>query len=118
MSELKPCEPAHDGEYQGRFDAICQHYGIRQSDRYFLQSAIDALEEQDNQPANEPLTLEELRGMDGEPVWIEGGRFWALVSVSGRIVYLTENSGEMVYAEKWMKHMGNIYRRKPEGSAG
>lgn len=69
------------------------------------------------QPGNAPLTLEDLRGMDGWPVWITGGGFWALVKVSGKVVYLTENSGEMVYADKWMKHMGDILRRKPEGGA-
>lgn len=61
-------QPMATDEYQGRFEAICQHYGIGQSDRCFLQDAIYVLEDQDAQPANEPLTLDELRGMDGKPV--------------------------------------------------
>ena len=32
-------------------------------------------------PPNEPLTLEELRGMDGEPVWVEDVRHWALIDI-------------------------------------
>ncbi|MDR1631217.1 MAG: Lar family restriction alleviation protein [Oscillospiraceae bacterium] len=31
------------------------------------------------QPANEPLTLDEIRGMDGEPVWIAEANIWAIV---------------------------------------
>lgn len=38
-------------EDQGRFEAICAHYGIGLSDRYFLQDAIYALDERDS--ANE-----------------------------------------------------------------
>lgn len=66
--------------------------------------------------SNEPLTLDELRKMDGEPVWIAGGRFWALVNThSFGYIALIENSGEIAKAKGWMKHMGAIYRRKPEG---
>lgn len=58
-----------------------------------------------------PLTLDELRHMNGSPVWIASGRFWALVKVVGDEVLLTENSGEIAKAKGWMKHMGSIYRR-------
>lgn len=30
---------------------------------------------------NEPLTLEELRGMDGEPVWVKDVKHWALIDI-------------------------------------
>lgn len=33
-------------------------------------------------PPNEPLTLNQLRKMDGQPVWCEDVEHWALVSVS------------------------------------
>lgn len=33
-------------------------------------------------PPNEPLTLEQLREMDGQPVWCEDVERWAIVSVS------------------------------------
>lgn len=68
-------------------------------------------------PPNEPLTLAELRKMDGEPVWVEKhSRFdcaphWALVHVHrGGNVYLTErNCGQILFV------IGDsVYRRKPE----
>lgn len=70
-------------------------------------------------PPNDPLTLEELREMDGEPVWVvnsptkrEEGFFdeWALVSVRRKnaesvgTIYHFEN-----YGDHWL-----AYRRKPE----
>ena len=32
-------------------------------------------------PQNEPLTLEQLREMDGEPVWVDDKKTWALLQV-------------------------------------
>lgn len=68
-------------------------------------------------PPNDPLTLEELQGMDGCPVWLERHSHfdctphWALVHVhrSGD-VYLTErNCGQILFI------IGDkVYRRKPE----
>ena len=34
-----------------------------------------------NVPTNEPLTLDELREMDGEPVWVDDKKTWALLQV-------------------------------------
>lgn len=36
-----------------------------------LDMAIDALREQEERESRKPLTLDELRQMDGEPVWID-----------------------------------------------
>lgn len=80
-----------------------------------LRMAITALREQEQREKSEPLTLEQLQRMDGEPVWIAAGNFWALVRV-GRVIELIENSGEIVDAEGWIKHMGVIYRYKPGGA--
>lgn len=41
-----------------------------------IDMAIDALD-----PPNEPLTLEQLREMDGEPVWVDDKKTWALLQV-------------------------------------
>lgn len=41
--------------------------GVTSIDVYMMCDEIDALRAQ---PANKPLTLDELRRMDGEPVWI------------------------------------------------
>ena len=66
---------------------------------------------------NEPLTLEELREMDGDPVWVTPGNFWALVRVVDKLVILVASDGERAYAGAWIKLMGPIYRRKPEEGA-
>ena len=71
-------------------------------------------------PPNEPLTLEQLREMDGEPVWIENVKHWALIDI--------EKGGQWagipfaVWAENGANFTYNIegrnlrcYRRPPEG---
>ena len=68
-------------------------------------------------PPNTPLTLEELREMDGEPVWIipmrgSGGfRTWMLVDAEYELC--REAHGEMAVFENcgktWL-----AYRRRPE----
>ena len=70
-------------------------------------------------PPNEPLTLEQLREMDGEPVWVEEVEHWALIDV--------EKGGQWagvpfaVWAENGAKFTYNIegrnlhcYRRPPD----
>lgn len=67
-------------------------------------------------PPNEPLTLEQLRDMDGEPVWVTPLGFWALVIAKpGERVKLICNDGEIVYADKEIELVGPVYRRPPEG---
>ena len=79
------------------------------------EEAINALT-----PPNEPLTLEQLREMDGEPVWVEDVKHWALIDI--------EKGGQWdgvpfaIWAENGMKFTYNIknrglhcYRRPPEG---
>lgn len=69
---------------------------------------------------NEPLTLDELREMDEEPVWVEDVKHWALIDI--------EKGGQWagipfaVWAENGAKFTYNIegrnlhcYRRPPEG---
>lgn len=81
------------------------------------EEAINALT-----PPNEPLTLEQLREMDGEPVWVEDVKHWALIDI--------EKGGQWdgvpfaIWAENGMKFTYNIknrglhcYRRPPEGEA-
>ena len=67
-------------------------------------------------PPNEALTLEELREMDGEPVWVTPTGFWALViSKRGQRVQLMCSDGETVWADKEIELVGPVYRRLPEG---
>lgn len=69
---------------------------------------------------NEPLTLEQLRQMDGRPVWVEEVKHWALIDI--------EKGGQWdgipfaVWAENGAKFTYNVksrglhcYRRPPEG---
>lgn len=73
-------------------------------------------------PPNSPLTLDELREMDGEPVWVVelndypshwGLVYWCLKNKSN-FVYVTGNNGASIYAETFIAAGGKIYRRKPE----
>ena len=67
---------------------------------------------------NEPLPLEQLREMDGEPVWVTPLGFWALVIAKpGKRVQLISNDGETVWADKEIELVGPIYRRPAEGEA-
>lgn len=63
-------------------------------------------------PPDEPLTLEQLREMDGEPVWVEQQAAWGLVEVHKNRVYIIGLDFESGYSLHW-----NIYRRPPEGEA-
>jgi len=72
-------------------------------------------------PLNPPLTLEELREMDGEPVFcrslLTGKEGWAICRIAecGGKWYLAFSGGEQAYGDKdtigenWL-----AYRRKPE----
>lgn len=69
-----------------------------------------------NVPTNDPLTIEQLREMDGEPVWVTPLGFWALVIAKhGERVKLISNDGEIVHADKEIELVGPVYRRPPEG---
>lgn len=72
---------------------------------------------------NEPLTLEQLRKMDGEPVWVEDVKHWALIDI--------EKGGQWdgmpfaVWAENGVTFTYNVksrdlhcYRNPPEGEEG
>lgn len=71
-------------------------------------------------PPNDPLTLEELRKMDGEPVFIiptrGSGGFCTWMLVDTKYDLCREVHGEMAVFENcgktWL-----AYRRKPEGTA-
>lgn len=71
-------------------------------------------------PPNEPLTIEQLREMDGEPVWVEDVKHWAVIDI--------EKGGQWdgvpfaIWAENGANFCYNIegrnlhcYRRPPEG---
>ena len=91
-----------------------------------LKSEILSAAELRARLANEPLTLEELREMDGEPVYLivddqyEPLKMWALIEVveTANCVILTSNLGgrNEYYDNDEMKDDGvTAYRRPPEG---
>lgn len=77
-------------------------------------------------PPNEPLALEELRDMDGEPVYVvisgvDTLKMWALVEVvkDEKCVILTNNLGgrSEYYDDDELKYDGiKVYRHPPEES--
>ena len=76
-----------------------------------LDMAISALRQQEHFREGtkkvEPLTLDEMRQMDGEPVWLvnqNGGR-WVIMSG----VYLWDSRKNADYGKTWL-----AYRQKPE----
>ena len=62
-----------------------------------------------NVPTNEPLTIEELREMDGEPVWFDTIKRWGIVKVCRDGVFVLTKSGEFEVGRC------KYYRRPPEG---
>ena len=70
------------------------------------EDAISALS-----PPNEPLTIEQLREMDGEPVWFDTIKRWGVVKVCRDGVFVLTKSGEFEVGRC------KYYRRPPEGEA-
>lgn len=80
----------------------------------WVEAAMDRLPTL-TQP-NELLTLDQLREMDGEPVWVELYRAWALVEVkqNGSIMFYG-NSFSCPYSRTWKVYRFRPDRRPPEG---
>ena len=82
MSDLKPC-PFCGGEallreryIQGianrkHYRRECRHCKATFADWYRSMKKADEAWNRRAQPANEPLTIEQLKQMDGEPVWVK-----------------------------------------------
>lgn len=69
-------------------------------------------------PPNDPLTLEELREMDGESVWIAEEQRYAFLRVGGDFLCVSRNrlQWDLVAAAQAGETVGGrtFYRRKPE----
>ena len=95
----------HIGEYP--------HIKLREA----LSMAIAALRAQQEAEQNEPLTLAELREMDGEPVYLHGGGEygeWVLVRVEETGIFLRHKNGICAPAQIAFECGIKIYRHKPE----
>ena len=82
-----------------------------------IDMAIDALS-----PPNEPLTLEQLREMDGEPAWWDDGEgsCWGIISVDnagmwGGIPFFRGRWRQVNFKYNIEERKMRIYRRPPDG---
>ena len=104
-NEAPPCyQPDGDGCayqcYDGQDEPIakCKECPLCYSDK-----------QRHHTPPNEPLTLEQLREMDGEPVWFDTIKRWGIVKVCRDGVFVLTKSGEFEVGRC------KYYRRPPEG---
>ena len=64
---------------------------------------------------NEPLTIEQLLEMEGEPAYIPETNCWVLVTKNPFVPLFTWPDGEQCSAYDWYEQVGPVYRRPPEG---
>lgn len=83
------------------------------------QIAVTALLEKAEREDPQPLTIEELRQMNGEPVWVENCRSWCLVNIEdygirqGRpFVHFIDRG--ITFTWDIEKRNLHCYRRKPK----
>lgn len=103
-----------------------EHCDEKNADPRFLNGVESILEWAQTLPTltppNEWISVERLREMDGEPVWVEDVKHWALIDI--------EKGGQWdgvpfaIWAENGTKFTYNVenrglhcYRRPPEGEA-
>ena len=80
-------------------------------DRFGIDDAINLVEDAPTlTPLNEPLTLEQLREMDGEPVYIPEIECWALVKREQTTLLFTFSDGKQCPASEWYEQVGPVYR--------
>lgn len=92
----------------------CQAVHLRDRLKRYEDTGLmpDDVERLAAQEPNAPLTLEELRGMDGEPVWNDTMKKWALVDLGWEFGPRTvDETGQ------WRDLGDRYYRRKPEEAA-
>ena len=67
-------------------------------------------------PPNDPLTLEQLREMDGEPVFLDfgDGGEWVIVRIRQGTPYLTHKDAICNHVSFALECGAKIYHRKPE----
>ena len=98
-----------------------EHHGIGKYPHLKLKEALDMAIAALSQP-NEPLTLEQLREMDGEPAWWDDGygSCWGIISVDsagmwGGIPFFRGRWREVNFEYNIEERKMKIYRRPPEG---
>ena len=111
-------------DLQEAYDDMAGDLELRTKQVRQLQGEISALRQQDHfrdlTKMVEPLTLDDLRKLDGEPVWVVYGEdecMWALVEVCEESIFLTNNlGGRTEYADDVeLEDDGlTVYRQNPE----
>ena len=77
----------------------------------FFTKAIEFLKAADENP---PLTLDELRQMNGEPVWCEAMQEWRTVCIGCENDVRLYSILNTISAKHVLNNNGLVYRRKPE----
>ena len=144
MSELKKCPICHEqakigyacGDYfahcsDGCPSPMCDHASESTTVCAWNDWAEWCEKNRRAQPENEPLTLEELRQMEGEPVYVvtldnplENQPYWAIAGINSNdsrhqngVALYNRVQGDWgafdLYGDTWL-----AYRRKPERSEG
>lgn len=135
MSELKPCPFCGSSQLSVQVNdrspnlfpfadhVLCLHclasvgsHGFEQTEKEAKAKAIMAWNRRYQEP-NEPLTLEQLREMDGEPVWIDGKDYggWTIFKAGAnkQVARCLDNVNLSYYMADYSKTW-IAYRRKPE----
>ena len=83
-----------------------------------IDMLVEELEGDTLTQPNEPLTLEELREMNGEPVWVEELNRWVLVDLmyarGNELVMVLFGDGDIEVRNVELYNL-HCYRRPPEG---
>lgn len=98
------------------------YIGLKAEEANRIDEAVSMAMSALAQTNNEPLTLDGLRGMEGEPVWIAEIKHWALIDIKkgGQwdgipFAFWAENGAKFSYNIK--DRNLHCYRRPPEGEA-
>lgn len=94
---------------------LCAEPGSAEERRLSLVLGLIDSEHTITPPPNAPMTLEELRDMDGEPVYDWMGYEWFVVSeVSDDEVIMTDGTIFDIDEDSVNTVVGRFYRSKPE----
>lgn len=95
-----------------------KHHGIGKYPHLKLKEALDMAIAALSTP-NDALTIEQLREMDGEPVWVEfedgSGGLWGIVHITIFAQIVFANGLHCTIGERYYGKSYKAYRRPPEG---
>ena len=112
-AEKPPCYlPEKDNPYP-----LCEGRGMKACAHCCLWEDYDP--EEDESRVNQPLTIRQLREMDGEPVWVEfedgSGGLWGIVHITIFEQIVFANGLHCTIGERYYGKSYKAYRRPPEG---